>query len=62
MGTKPLAEALGMPAGQHVSSNGAVRVNYPPLEVPERVTFDLADLVHRVLIEHPESWSGAASW
>jgi len=55
VGTKPLAQALDLPPGQHVSSNGAVRVSYPPLEVLERVTFDPADVVERVLIEHPEA-------
>ncbi|MBK8447140.1 MAG: HAD family phosphatase [Micropruina sp.] len=54
-GTKPLAHALGLPPGQHVSSNGAVRVSYPPLEVLERVTFDPAAVVERVLVEHPEA-------
>ena len=55
IGTKPLAEALRLPTGQHVSSNGAVRVSYPPLEVLERVTFDPADVVERVLAVHPEA-------
>ena len=55
IGTKPLAEALQLPPGQHVSSNGAVRVSYPPLEVLERVTFDPSDVVDRVLAEHPEA-------
>ncbi len=54
-GTKPVAEALGLPPGQHVSSNGAVRVSYPPLELLERVTFDPTDVVDRVLAEHPEA-------
>ncbi|GAA0331951.1 HAD family hydrolase [Micropruina glycogenica] len=55
VGTRPLVEALGLPAGQHVSSNGAVRVSYPPLEVLERVTFDPSDVIERVLVEHPEA-------
>lgn len=54
-GTKPLAEALRLPPGQHVSSNGAVRVSYPPLELLEQVTFDPSDVVERVLAEHPEA-------
>ncbi len=54
-GTKPVAEALRLPPGQHVSSNGAVRVSYPPLELLERVTFDPTDVVDRVLAEHPEA-------
>ena len=55
IGTQPLVEALQLPPGQHVSSNGAVRVSHPPLEVLERVTFDPSDVVDRVLVEHPEA-------
>ena len=54
-GTKPIVDALALPAGQHVSSNGAVRVRNPPFEVLERVTFDPAAVVERVLAEHPEA-------
>ena len=54
-GTRPIAEALRLPPGQHVSSNGAVRVHHPPLELLERITFDPADVVERVLAEHPEA-------
>lgn len=54
-GTKPIAEALNLPPGQHVTSNGAVRVSFPPLQVLERVTFDPTDVVQRVLAEHPEA-------
>ena len=61
IGTKPLAEALRLPPGQHVSSNGAVRVSYPPLEVLERVTFDPADVVERVLAVHPEAMLASRS-
>ncbi len=54
-GTRPVAEALGLPPGQHVSSNGAVRVSFPPLEMLHRVTFDPTRVVERVLAEHPEA-------
>ncbi|MFT4215816.1 MAG: HAD family hydrolase [Micropruina sp.] len=54
-GTKPVADVLRLPPGQHVSSNGAVRVSFPPLELLERVTFDPTDVVHRVLTDHPEA-------
>ena len=54
-GTRPIAEALRLPPGQHVSSNGAVRVNYPPLDLLERITFDPKNVVERVLAEHPEA-------
>lgn len=54
-GTRGLAEALQLPPGQHVSSNGAVRVSFPPLELLEQVTFDPRDVVDRVLAEHPEA-------
>ncbi|MFT4296014.1 MAG: HAD family hydrolase [Micropruina sp.] len=54
-GTKLLVEALDLPPGQHVCSNGAVRVNYPPMQVLEKVTFDPTTVVDRVLEEHPEA-------
>lgn len=54
-GARPLADLLDLPAGQHVCSNGAVRLGFPPVEVLERVTFDPAGVVERVLAEHPEA-------
>lgn len=54
-GTRLLVEALNLPAGQHVCSNGAVRVENPPMKVLETVTFDPTEVVDRVLAEHPEA-------
>lgn len=46
--TKPIADQLGLPAGTHVSSNGAVLVDYPPTNIREATTFDAAPVVARV--------------
>ncbi|MFT3859903.1 HAD family hydrolase [Micropruina sp.] len=54
-GSRPLVEALRLPPGQHVLSNGAVRVSYPPLDVLEQITFDPSEVITRVLAEHPEA-------
>ena len=51
--TLPVFEALGLPQGLTVSSNGAVTVRYPPFEVTDVVTFDPFDVIERVLAEHP---------
>lgn len=47
-GAKPIVEALGLPPGPHVCSNGAVTVAYPPLEVRNQVTFDPTDVIGSV--------------
>ena len=39
-GTEPVFTELGLPPGPAVSSNGAVTVTYPPLQITSRVTFD----------------------
>ncbi len=51
--TRPVFEQLGLPPGPAVSSNGAVTVSFPPFEVQRMVTFDPADIIERVLREHP---------
>jgi len=51
--TLPIFEALGLPAGPTVASNGAVTLTYPPFEVTDVVTFDPSDVIDRVLTEHP---------
>ncbi len=48
-GTQPVFDALGLPPGPAVSSNGAVTVSYPPLEIIQRVTFDPSQVIDRVL-------------
>ncbi|MCC6495288.1 MAG: HAD family phosphatase [Propionibacteriaceae bacterium] len=51
--TRPVFEALALPPGPAVASNGAVTVRYPPFELTEVVTFDPSEVIERVLAEHP---------
>lgn len=51
--TRPVFEQLGLPAGPAVSSNGAVTVSFPPFEVQQLVTFNPAEVIEKVLREHP---------
>ncbi|NNG19730.1 HAD family phosphatase [Naumannella sp. ID2617S] len=53
--TRPVFDALGLPPGYAVSSNGAVVVHYPPVEVIRQVTFDPADVVNKVCRLAPEA-------
>ena len=53
--TRPVVDALGLPPGPHVASNGAVRVTYPPLEILGQVTFDATDVIERVHRLHPRA-------
>lgn len=53
--TQWVADALGLPPGFHVCSNGAVTVSYPPVEIVEQVRFDPAEVLDRVLAEHPDA-------
>lgn len=54
-GTVPIFDQLGLPPGPAVSSNGAVTVTYPPLEVTGRVTFDARDVIERVARIAPDA-------
>lgn len=54
-GTQPIVEALGLPAGPHVCSNGAVTLTYPPLELTHVTTFDASEVIRRVSQEAPEA-------
>lgn len=54
-GTVPIFDQLGLPPGPAVSSNGAVSVTYPPLEVVGRVTFDPRDVIERVAEIAPDA-------
>lgn len=47
--TQPIAEALELPPGPSVCSNGAVLVTYPPFELTRVVTFDAGPVIRRVL-------------
>jgi hydroxymethylpyrimidine pyrophosphatase-like HAD family hydrolase len=53
--TQPVVEELGLPPGQTVASNGAVRVSFPPLVIEHLVTFDATDIAARVAALHPEA-------
>lgn len=52
--TRPIADALGLPPGLAVCSNGAVLVEYPHQDVIEAVTFDPAPIISRVARAHPD--------
>ncbi|HEY9293748.1 MAG TPA: HAD family hydrolase [Microlunatus sp.] len=54
-GTEPIFTQLQLPPGPAVCSNGAVIVNYPPVEVLRTVTFDATEVVHRVLEQNPNT-------
>lgn len=47
-GVRDLFEALGLPPGPSVCSNGAVVVNHPPEQIVKAVTFDPAQIVRMV--------------
>lgn len=52
--TQLVVEQLGLPAGEHVASNGAVVCSYPPLEVLNAITFDPSFLIDQ-LRDHPSA-------
>ena len=58
----PIAEQLGLPINGErcwiVASNGAVVVQYPPLEVVHEETFDASEAVRDVLRQHPRALVG----
>lgn len=47
-GTQPVFDLLDLPKGPAVSSNGAVVVSYPPLDIVQARTFDPAEVIRRV--------------
>ncbi|WP_338569616.1 HAD family hydrolase [Arachnia propionica] len=47
-GTQKIFDALGLPPGPSVCANGAMIVNYPPVEVLHEARFDPADSISRV--------------
>jgi Cof subfamily protein (haloacid dehalogenase superfamily) len=51
--TRPVFEELGLPAGPAVASNGAVTVTFPPFGLEQVRTFNPAQVIARVLREHP---------
>ena len=53
--TRPVFEELGLPEGPAIASNGAVVVQFPPFEITQVSTFDPAEVVAKVLREHPSA-------
>lgn len=47
-GAQPIADTLGLPAGKHVCSNGAVVVASPSNEVVHAITFDPREVIESV--------------
>ncbi|MFP5416185.1 MAG: HAD family hydrolase [Actinomycetes bacterium] len=48
-----VVDQLPLEHAEHVCSNGAVTVRYPPFEVVDVLTFDPRPIVDRILAEHP---------
>ncbi len=48
LATQPIFDALGLPPGRAISSNGAVVVDYPPLETIHEERFDPSDSLRRI--------------
>lgn len=53
--TKPVAEALDLPPGWSVCSNGAVVVSNPPFVMEHEVLFDPADSIEKVRARIPQA-------
>lgn len=54
-GAVPIHQALALPPGDIVVSNGAIMARTPPLEVLHEETFDPAPVIRRVLELHPSA-------
>jgi len=50
-----VVEQLPFERVEHVCSNGAVTVRYPPLEVVDVLTFNPRPVVDRIMAEHPSA-------
>lgn len=48
-------EQLPLGHAEHVCSNGAVTVRFPPFEVVDLLTFDPRPVVDRIMAEHPSA-------
>ena len=51
----PVFDALGLPPGLAVCSNGAVTVSYPPMTVHREVTFDASQVIETVSAKAPQA-------
>ena len=54
-GTRMIFDALALPPGPSVCANGAMIVNYPPVDVVHEVRFDPADSIARVAAMAPNA-------
>jgi hydroxymethylpyrimidine pyrophosphatase-like HAD family hydrolase len=54
-GTQPVFDALELPPGPAVASNGAVIVSYPPQEIVKATTFDPRAVIAQVVDFAPET-------
>jgi HAD superfamily hydrolase (TIGR01484 family) len=54
-GTVDVVDALGLPPGLSVCSNGAVTVRYPPQEIVSAITFDPKEVLATVLEVAPHT-------
>lgn len=52
--TEPVFEALGLPPGHVVCSNGAMTLRHPPTEVVRQVTFDPGPVIRSALAHRPD--------
>lgn len=52
--TEPVFEALSLPAGWAVCSNGAMTLQHPPTEVVRQVTFDPSSVIASALHHRPD--------
>lgn len=57
-GTRVVFDALDLPPGHAVSSNGAVLVTYPPTKIVRQVTFDPRDVIDRIMELAPDALIG----
>lgn len=53
--TRPIFDALHLPPGLAIASNGAVQVEYPPAEFSRLKTFDARPVIRKVVKHHPEA-------
>ncbi|MGO4956862.1 HAD family hydrolase [Luteococcus sp. Sow4_B9] len=51
--TEPIFDALGLPPGPAVTSNGAVVVDYPPFRLRKQVTFAPGPAINKVMAHSP---------
>lgn len=53
--TEPIADALGLPPGWSVCSNGSIIISNPPFKLEHEVLFDPADSIAKVRAKLPQA-------